>query len=159
MATKKTKKVEVNLADMVRDSAEDIWMAGLGAFSKAQREGNKVFGALVSEGKLLQGKVRDAAGTVAGKLNVVNKLADTRIELADKAVAGWGKLGQLLEDRTSDALGRFGVATKHDIDALSRRVAKVATELEKIKLVAVKSATRSSAAPSKKAPARKVLPA
>ena len=64
--------------------------------------------------------------------------------LTDKAVASWDKLGQVFEDRTADALGRFGVATKKDTDALSRRVAKLATELEKMKRVPKKTATRRS---------------
>ena len=140
-AKKNTEKLSQNLADSVRDSAEEIWMAGLGAFSKAQREGNKVFDLLVTEGKQLQGKVKGVADNVSGKF--AEKLADKRVtELTDKAVASWDKLGQVFEDRTADALGRFGVATKKDTDALSRRVAKLATELEKMKRVPKKTATR-----------------
>ncbi|MBP7081521.1 MAG: phasin family protein [Rhodocyclaceae bacterium] len=144
MATKKiSEKLSLNLADAVRDSAEEIWMAGLGAFSKAQREGNKMFDLLVSEGKQLQGKVKGVADNVSGK--VADKLAENRVaELADKAVAGWDKFGQVLEDRTSEALGRFGVATKKDTDALSRRVAKLATELEKMRRTPKKSPVRKS---------------
>jgi poly(hydroxyalkanoate) granule-associated protein len=142
MATnKKLEKLSVNLAESVRDSAEEIWMAGLGAFSKAQREGNKVFDLLVTEGKQLQGKFKGVAGNVSGKF--AEKLTDKRVtELTDKAVASWDKLGQVFEDRTSDALGRFGVATKKDTDALSRRVAKLATELEKMKRVPKKAVAR-----------------
>ncbi len=144
VANKKMEKLSQNLAESVRDSAEEIWMAGLGAFSKAQREGNKVFDLLVTEGKQLQDKVKGVADNVSGK--VAEKLADKRVsELTDKAVASWDKLGQVFEDRTSDALGRFGVATKKDTDALSRRVAKLATELEKMKRVPKKAATRRSA--------------
>lgn len=144
MATnKKMEKPSLNLAESVRDSAEEIWMAGLGAFSKAQREGNKVFDLLVTEGKQLQEKVKGVADNVSDK--VAEKLADKRVsELTDKAVASWDKLGQVFEDRTSDALGRFGVATKKDTDALSRRVAKLATELEKMKRVPKKVVTRRS---------------
>ena len=141
VAKKITEKLTLNLADSVRDSAEEIWMAGLGAFSKAQREGNKVFDLLVSEGKQLQGKVKGVADNVSGKF--AEKLAEKRVvELADKAVAGWDKLGQVFEDRTSDALGRFGVATKKDTDALSRRVAKLATELEKMRRTPKKAPVR-----------------
>ena len=37
----------VPLSDAVKESAQQIWLAGLGAFSKAQAEGGKVFEALV----------------------------------------------------------------------------------------------------------------
>ena len=140
-AKKQTEKSTLYIADAVRDSAEEIWMAGLGAFSKAQREGNKVFDLLVTEGKQLQGKFKGVADNVSGKLS--DRLAEKRVaELTDKAVAGWNKLGQAFEDGTSEALGRIGVATKKDTDALSRRVAKLATELEKMKRVPRKPAVR-----------------
>jgi len=85
--------------------------------------------------------VKGVADNVSGKF--AEKLAEKRVvELADKAVAGWDKLGQVFEDHTSDALGRFGVATKKDTDALSRRVAKLATELEKMRRTPKKAPVR-----------------
>ena len=49
------------LASMVRDSAQQIWLAGLGAFSKTQEEGARVFDALVKEGKSLEARTRKIA--------------------------------------------------------------------------------------------------
>ena len=49
------------LANTVKDSAQQIWLAGLGAFSKAQAEGGKVFEALVKEGVSLQRKTQTVA--------------------------------------------------------------------------------------------------
>jgi polyhydroxyalkanoate synthesis regulator phasin len=49
------------LASMVRDSAQQIWLAGLGAFSKTQEERAKVFKALVKEGKGLESRTRKLA--------------------------------------------------------------------------------------------------
>jgi hypothetical protein len=45
----------------VKDSAQQIWLAGLGAFAKAQEEGTKVFEALVKEGIGMQRKSQAAA--------------------------------------------------------------------------------------------------
>ena len=59
---KKFKALSENqLAQTVRESAHQIWLAGLGAYSKAQEEGNKVFDALVKEGETIQKKTRKAA--------------------------------------------------------------------------------------------------
>ena len=44
------KKSSPQLSSAVKDSAQQIWLAGLGAFAKAQEEGSKVFDALVKEG-------------------------------------------------------------------------------------------------------------
>src|SRR5205814_9759324 len=49
------------LASTVKDSAQQIWLAGLGAFSKAQEEGGKVFDALVKEGTAIQRKTQAVA--------------------------------------------------------------------------------------------------
>ena len=47
------------LSSAVRESAQQIWQAGLGAFAKAQGEGGKVFESLVREGVSLH--VRETA--------------------------------------------------------------------------------------------------
>ena len=49
------------LSDAVKESAQQIWLAGLGAFSKAQAEGGKVFEALVKEGVNMQRKTQTVA--------------------------------------------------------------------------------------------------
>jgi polyhydroxyalkanoate synthesis regulator phasin len=56
-----TKRGGDQLSSMVRDSAQRIWHAGLGAFSKTQEEGAKVFKALVKEGKSLEARTRKLA--------------------------------------------------------------------------------------------------
>ena len=48
-------------ANAVKDSAQQIWQAGLGAFHRAQAEGSKAFEALVKEGVTLQRKTQSAA--------------------------------------------------------------------------------------------------
>ena len=81
------------LADTVRDSAQQIWLAGLGAFSKAQEEGAKVFEALVKEGKGLEAKTRKMTeGRVSEMTEQVNKAAQTA---STKANAAWDKLEQV----------------------------------------------------------------
>ena len=67
---KKVKRVAAAAGDqwatMIRDSATQIWLAGLGAFSKAQHEGTQLFNALVKEGEAVQKRTTKAAGdTVA----------------------------------------------------------------------------------------------
>src|SRR4051812_626481 len=59
-------KSSAQLADTVKESAQQIWLAGLGAFSKAQEEGGRVFEALVKEGVGLQRKTQSVA---EGKLS------------------------------------------------------------------------------------------
>ena len=45
----------------IADSAQKIWLAGLGAFERARAEGPKMFDLLVEQGLALGGKARVAA--------------------------------------------------------------------------------------------------
>lgn len=108
-----------NLAATIRDSAQQIWLAGLGAYAKAQQEGNKVFDALVREGEAIQSATR--------------KMAEDKVqEMAAKATGTWDKLEAVFENRVSKALNSLGVPTKADIDALAKRVADLTAEVEKL---------------------------
>src|SRR4249920_1135866 len=91
------------LAATVKESAQQIWLAGLGAFSKAQAEGKVVFEALVKEGTSLQKKTQAAAEE---KMSEVSERVTTLTNgVSSKAGAKWDKLESIFEDRVSRALG------------------------------------------------------
>ena len=108
---------ENQLAVKVRESANQIWLAGLGAFSKAQQEGAKMFEALVAEGEKVQERTKVAAD---------ERLAEVRA----RASGTWDKLEQVFEDRVARALNSLSVPSRKDIDVLSQRVAEL-TEIAK----------------------------
>ena len=118
------------LAASVRESAQQIWLAGMGAFAKAQEEGGKVFDALVKEGLSLQKKTQGLAeeklGDVAGRMSA---MAET---VGAKAGQNWDKLESLFEQRTAKAMARLGVPTAKDVAALSQRVDALAAELARV---------------------------
>ena len=137
-------------AATVKESAHQIWLAGLGAFAKAQEEGNKVFDALVKEGESIQARTR--------------KVADEKIaEVAGRAAGTWDRLETVFEERVARALGTLGVPTKKDIERLSKRVAELTAAVGE--LTEGKSAPAAKAVPSatlaaaaRKAPAAKKAP-
>jgi poly(hydroxyalkanoate) granule-associated protein len=141
-------KNDGQLADAIKSSATQIWLAGLGAFAKAQVEGTKLFDALIKEGEKAQerakkaaikaqadsakffeelvkegGKFQHQAGQAAG-----NSFADVRA----KAKGTWGKLEAVFEDRVAQALHSLNVPTKKDIDALGRRVSELTAATKKL---------------------------
>jgi poly(hydroxyalkanoate) granule-associated protein len=102
-------KHDDNLAATIRESANQIWLAGLGAFAKAQAEGQKVFDSLVAEGQRVQEETKTAA--------------DERIaEIKSRGAGAWDKLEKVFEDRVARALHSLNVPTRKDIDTLSKRV-------------------------------------
>ena len=132
---------EGQLTKTVKDSAQQIWLAGLGAFSKAQEEGSKVFEALVKEGEAIQKKTRKLADqqmsfvrkTADDKIADVRKVADAKMaEVTGKATGTWDRLEQVFEDRVARALTSLGVPSKKEVDKLSKRVAELAVAVDKL---------------------------
>jgi poly(hydroxyalkanoate) granule-associated protein len=118
----------------VVESAREIWLAGLGAFSVAQTEsgkmieqGNKLFEKLVSEGMKLEKKTRNVAETAVGDIKgeVESKVGAVR----KQAVDNWDKLENIFEDRVARVLGQLGVPTAEDVNRLSERVQTLSTKV------------------------------
>jgi poly(hydroxyalkanoate) granule-associated protein len=144
-----------SIAAPVVDSAREIWLAGLGAFSFAQSEsgkiieqGNKLFDKLVAEGQKLEKKTRDVAESAVGDIRggVESKVDAVR----KQAVDNWDKLENIFEDRVARVLGQLGVPTADDVNKLSDRVQTLSN-----KVTALSKATPPKAAPAKKPVAKK----
>ena len=155
-ATSPAGRLDSQLAASVKDSAQQIWLAGMGAFAKAQAEGGKVFDALVKEGVSLQRKTQAVAEEKLG--DVTGKMSSMASEVTSKAGASWDKLENIFEERTAKALGKLGVPTAKDVAELSARVEALSAAVAKLS----KSPKTAAAAPVKaaakapaKAPARK----
>jgi poly(hydroxyalkanoate) granule-associated protein len=108
------------LASTVKESAQQIWLAGLGAFSKAQEEGGKVFETLVKEGLTIQKRTQAAAEEKLSE--ATSRMTSMASDLSTKASGQWDKLEGIFEERVSRALKKLGVPTGRDIDALVARI-------------------------------------
>lgn len=159
------------MAQNVKDSAQQIWAAGLASFSKAQGEGGKVFEALVSEGLKLQKKTQSAAEE---KLSAVaSKVSGMAGDVGTKAGQHWDKLESIFEARVAKALKTLNVPSAGDVQSLIKRIddlavsaglkkaapakaAKTARKAVVKKAAAVKKAVAAKAAPARKAAVKAV---
>ncbi len=137
------------LAGAIKESAQEIWLAGLGAFAKAQEEGQKVFKVLVREGSSMQKRTMKATeekvGDVTGRVSdVTSKVTQVAAGLQKQATGTWDKLEGVFEARVERALKRLSVPTNREINALAKRVEELSRN--------VASATK--AKPARKAPGR-----
>ena len=114
------KKPAAPSAAHVKDSAQQIWAAGLAAFTKAQNEGGKVYETLVKEGMSLQKKTQTIAEQKFGA--VATKMTGMAGEVGAKAGQQWDKLESIFEERVAKALNRLGVPSRKDVDALIKRI-------------------------------------
>ena len=148
--------LDSQLANSVKESAQQIWLAGMGAFAKAQAEGGKVFDALVKEGVSLQRKTQAVAEEKLG--DVTGKMSSMASEVTSKAGASWDKLENIFEERTAKALGKLGVPTAKDVADLKRQVAELSATVAKLtkspKAAAAPAKTAAARAPARKAAAK-----
>jgi poly(hydroxyalkanoate) granule-associated protein len=112
-------KTDSEMAGLIKNSANQIWLAGLGAFAKAQEEGVKAFDALVKQGEGVQERARKVAD---------EKIADVKAQASGQ----WDKLEQVFEERVARALHSLSVPTNKDVEALSRRVTELTHEVKKL---------------------------
>ena len=154
------KKSGLHLSNAVKESAQQIWLAGLGAFSKAQEEGGKVFETLVKEGLSIQRKTQSAAD---GKISEASsKMANMASDLQSRAGQRWDKLENIFEDRVSKTLNKLGVPSAKDVDALIARidelnktVKSMSTRPAAVKKAATPTAKKTASPAAKRPAARK----
>jgi poly(hydroxyalkanoate) granule-associated protein len=131
MATQKppiSGKTPNPVTGLVQESAQQIWLAGLGAFAKAQDEGSKVFQGLVNEGLELQRQTKAAAeeklAEASARLRSLAEASTLSVaNLSAKAAQPWDKLETIFEERVAKALNHLGAPSLEDFEALKAELA------------------------------------
>jgi poly(hydroxyalkanoate) granule-associated protein len=118
------------LAAAIKESAHQIWLAGLGAFAKTQEEGRKVFEALVKEGSSIQ--KRTVKMTEDKLAEVTGRFARVAGKVQKQANGTWDRLESVFEERVERALSRLGVPTRREIAQLTKRVEELTAEVAKL---------------------------
>ena len=108
-----------DMSQRMKDSAQHIWLAGLGAFAKAQEEGSKVFENLVKEGSHLQQTTQQAQAKMTEAAEKVGQMASGQMD----------KLEIIFEERVAKALKSMGLPSAEDVAALEARVEQLEKQL------------------------------
>jgi poly(hydroxyalkanoate) granule-associated protein len=141
--TSETRGAASDAANAIGDSAQKIWLAGLGAFERARAEGPRMFDTLVEQGKTLGGQAREAADQALRSLK----------EGASSAGGRFDKLEQVFEDRVGQSLKRLGVLTRGEVADLNQGVRDLADQVREL-MAQQKDAGRRSAKSSRTAARR-----
>lgn len=95
-----------------RKYTKQIWLAGLGAFSRAEEEGNKLFDSLVKVGEELESKTSDVGEVVAKS---PEKARASVHETKDR-------VEKLIDHSVQHSLNRIGLATSRDVQHLEQLI-------------------------------------
>lgn len=116
-----------------RDFTRQIWLAGLGAFARAQEEGGKFFETLAQEGQAVDARMKktpnDKSEQMKGGIEIVKDKAE---EIQDKATSTWNKLEEVFQARVARALRRLGVPSRDDIQRLFEQVDLLGRNVEEL---------------------------
>jgi len=116
---------------MAKESTEQIWLAGLGAFAKAQQQGSKAFNSLVQDGMALQKQAQSLAQEHLQHAG--EQMSQLTSKLNARAAEPLDKLESLFEQRVAKAAQRLGLPTRQEMLALQERVEELTHEVEQLR--------------------------
>ena len=124
MSSKKKTETSSNVVVAeIEKYSRQIWLAGLGAYSKVSKDGSKLFDNLVKDGE----KAEKIAKTEVDKqVEVVKESvesAKTRVSgVKGKALGKWNELEEAFDKRLNSAISRLGVPSRNEVKALQDQV-------------------------------------
>ena len=128
-STKASAAQAEQLSKTLSESAQQVWLAGVGAFSRAQSEGTRLFEALIKEGLKIEQNALKFAG---GQADVVRGAVESKVGQArERATDTWDRLEKVFEDRVQRALTKLGVPDRDDLAELTRKVDTLTAELRR----------------------------
>ncbi|MFI4868602.1 MAG: phasin family protein [Steroidobacterales bacterium] len=119
-----TRKAATSVQAQLLETMNDIWLAGLGAVSRAQRGAPQLLEQLITEGARVSTETRGAAekalrGLVGEVRSTINaRLGEARGQAADVLE----NLEKIFQTRVHRALAQIGVPSSEEVAALSQRV-------------------------------------
>ena len=121
----KTVDKSQELTEKALDRNRDIWLAGLGAFSKARDESGEMFNKLIESGEKFEDKYKQ----------MVDDSSDSAIKkvtkLFDKIPSPSDKIEDIFDSRVARALKRMGIMpTINALQTLSERVDDLSALIE-----------------------------
>ena len=134
---KKTEKQTTSWIGEVEKYSRQIWLAGLGAYSKVSKDGNKLFDTLVKDGEKAEKQAKTEVDkqvgavktTVGSKVDTAKSKVD---EVKDKAIGKWGELEEAFDKRLNNAISRLGVPSRNEVKALNAKVESLTKQNEQL---------------------------
>jgi poly(hydroxyalkanoate) granule-associated protein len=154
---KKIEKENTTWVNEVEKYSRQIWLAGLGAYSKVSKDGEKLFDGLVTDGekaeKLAKAEVTKQVGAVKTSVGSAKSKVE---EVKEKALGKWSELEDAFDKRLNSAISRLGVPSRNEVKALHSKVEVLTKQIEKLTGVSAQSVKPAVKAVAKVAAAKPV---
>lgn len=143
-----SKQERKSAAKAIADSAQQIWLAGLGAFAKAQEEGSRMFDQLIADGAELEKRTRKYTHEHLASLR--DQMEGTVQRLRSSGESSMKKIQGLVDARVAQAMERLAVPSREDFEALMAQMESMREQVLST-LTGTGEATAAAAAPARKA--------
>jgi poly(hydroxyalkanoate) granule-associated protein len=133
--SKHIKAKRQNRAGSTNEATRKLWLAGLGAFSLAQKQGTRIVDTLVEEGEQFRARGNKYVNTVGRDVRRAADDVQKRVKgfvtpIRKRAVDTVRQFEGAVNERLGDFLGRFGVPSKSEVQELSHRVGTLNREIK-----------------------------
>ena len=132
-----TKRKTKQRVDEFTQQLENVFLAGLGAMSNAQKMGSETFDTLVKDGKKFRKEAsKKTEGLIDDVQTAIRDMGDDAQEraegLLDRVRDGsrFSKLQGAFDKRVADTMDRLNVPSKNDIDKINKKLNKILRVLE-----------------------------
>lgn len=107
----------------LRKYTHQIWLAGLGAFARAEEEGSKFFDNLVDTGKEVESRTRDKSES---------RVEEIKERVRNRTGETMDRMEKAFDERLNKALSRLGIPNKREVEALQQRVQELTAALDQM---------------------------
>lgn len=144
---KKIEKEGTSWVGEMEKYSRQIWLAGLGAYSKISNDGTKLFDTLVKDGEKAEKQAKTGLDKQVDVVKSTTKTAKSRVgDVRDLALGKWSELEEALDKRLNSAISRLGVPSRNEVKELHGKVDTLTKQIEKLTGIAVKpTAVKSTA--------------
>ncbi|MGC1333474.1 phasin family protein, partial [Pseudomonas sp.] len=130
---KKVEKEGSSWVGEVEKYSRQIWLAGLGAYSKISNDGSKLFENLVKDGEKAEKQAKDEVDKGVDSVKSTAKTAKSRVgDVKDRALGKWSELEEAFDKRLNSAISRLGVPSRLEVKQLHSKVDTLTKQIEKL---------------------------
>lgn len=129
---KAVSKSETTVLADVKGYARKIYLAGLGAYAKAGKEGAGYLKDLVKAGESVEKQGKQLVDEQVEAANSqIDSVKDRVAEVKGKVEGQFEKVEKAFDRRVASGLNRLGIPSKQDVDALSAKLDVLNAMLER----------------------------
>ncbi len=133
-ARKVVRKPKSTPPERMMEAMNQVWLAGLGAMSKARQGAPLMLQELIAEGARVQADTRDSAEKMLGGLmGDVKATIDSSVkQVRSQAGDALDNLEQMFQTRVHRALAQLGVPSAEDVEQLSHKVEQLNSSISRL---------------------------